>query len=56
MLGDASTRASFITTSDADFINTTLSKMASDLEETSIQKREYQSLISRISLSLRFLS
>jgi len=42
--------ASFISTSDFDFINTTITKMATDIEDNSVQKRDYQTLISSILL------
>ncbi len=38
-------RGSFISSSDTDFINSSLKRLSAQLEETSIQKRDYQSLI-----------
>ncbi len=54
MSTEINVRSSFISTSDTDFINTTLGRMATELEEASIQKREYQSLVARSLLSHRF--
>ena len=49
---ESSTRLSFISSQDNDFIGTTVAKMATELEESTIQKKDYQSLVSSINHTL----